>query len=405
MHICLIAPCAPPKNSPEAFQVGRFLATLDPSVRVTLVTTPIVAGWEWEDDSVAIARPGVQVIEAALPLHRYTQRVLGSYRFRFLHQPDADFWLPQLASRVVKRLNGQPDVIYSRSSPFSAALLARQLKRRLQRPWLMHLSDPWAGSPYRPLPPRQAAADLALEAACFNEADHITLTTEGQADYYRARYSNRAGAISVTSNMMPLSTGEQRYLREDGLLHLVYTGALYGAREPSTLIGGIRLLLERAPDLAARFRINFYGNMSNEFAAVIDATPFCCRHGPVPFRKAMQAQVEADILLSIEAGGHHPLLDHFMPSKILDYVSSRKPILAITPSSSETAKLCGSAHGWVVSPGDTNQLAETLGTIARKGTGTPPALPPDFPYSAKNVSEEILGNLRRLELNVAVTYR
>ena len=118
-HLLLIAPSAPPKNSAEAMQVGRFLDALDPAVRVTLVTTPIVRGWEWEDASLAIKRPGMQVIVPELPFHKLTRRVLGNHRLAAMHTPDPDFWLPWLVSQVIERLDGVPDVIYSRSAPFS----------------------------------------------------------------------------------------------------------------------------------------------------------------------------------------------------------------------------------------------------------------------------------------------
>lgn len=148
-HLLLIAPSAPPENSPEAMQVGRFLAALDPAVRVTLVTTPIGAGWARADDSLVTDRPGMQVITLRLPFHRFSHRVLSNWRLSRLHVPDADRWLPWLAGRVLAQMDGKPDVIYSRSAPFSAALLALTLKQRLRIPWLMHLSDPWVGSPYR----------------------------------------------------------------------------------------------------------------------------------------------------------------------------------------------------------------------------------------------------------------
>lgn len=90
MHVLLVAPSAPPKNSPEAMQVGRFLSSLDPSVKVTLVTTPIVAGWQWEDRSLAVDRPRMNVVELSLPAHRSTQRLLANRRLSFLHNPDSD---------------------------------------------------------------------------------------------------------------------------------------------------------------------------------------------------------------------------------------------------------------------------------------------------------------------------
>lgn len=403
MHIILIAPAAPPKNSPEAMQVGRFLAALDPKVHVTLVTTPIVRGWQWEDATLAIDRPGLRVITPMLPAHRLTQRVLANRRLAALHVPDTDFWLPWFTEQVIARLEKVPDVIYSRSAPFSAALLARQLKVRLGVPWMMHLSDPWCDNPYRQMSnSRRAARDREIEAACVADADLIALTTEGQAAHYRILYPDRAPAITVTPNMMPPPDGALITFPAScgGPFRLVYTGALYGAREPSTLLSALNLLRDRAPDVAAQIAVDFYGNMMPEIAKIIDETPGCTQHGAVSFQTAAEAQAAAAALLTIEPIGDHPLFLHFMPSKNLDYIARRKPILAITPAGSETARLCSAGHGWVVAPGDFEALAERLSALAQDHiAGIPPLVPPDIhrsPYRPEVVAASVLQALKGL---------
>ncbi|ADQ00051.1 glycosyltransferase [Marinobacter adhaerens] len=365
MHVLLVAPSAPPKNSPEAMQVGRFLSSLDPSVKVTLVTTPIVAGWQWEDRSLAVDRPRMNVVELSLPAHRSTQRLLANRRLSFLHNPDSDFWVRWFAGHVLQRLSDTPDVIYSRSGPFSAALLARRLKMMSGKPWLMHLSDPWSDSPYRQLSPRRAAVDRFQEEACFAFADMITLTTEGQADHYRERYPDRAGSIFVTPNMMPVVQPLQTASRPEGPLRLVYTGALYGERDPRALLSALRILHDAEPSGKERIRLDFYGNMAPEMAALINGYPGCVAHGPIPFEEVADVQAKADVLVTVEAGGDNPLLLHFMPSKNLDYIAIGKPILAVTPKGSQTDRLCRAGYGWSFSPDDSPAIAEKLSQLAR----------------------------------------
>lgn len=402
MNILLVAPNAPPKNSAESIQVGRFLAALDPAVRVTLVTTPIVHGWVWQDSTLAFDRPGLQVVTPALPFHRLSQRILSNRHLSALHVPDADFWLPWYAQWLSRQLKDKPDVIYSRSAPFSAALLARRLKGMFGCPWLMHLSDPWADNPYRSMPARRAAADHALEAACMADADLITLTTEGQAAHYRANYPDRASAITVTPNMMPLQgdTPPPSSPSPSGPLRIVYTGALYGNREPSTLLNALRILRDRTPNLAGKIAVDFFGNMPPDIAVAVSAVPGCTHHGVVSSELALQAQLSADVLLTIEPNGGHPLHLHFMPSKNLDYIACGKPILAITPQGSETARLCAAGYGWAIAPGDAEALAEKLSTLTHVyGTVTPQQRPPDLttsPYRPEAVASSILQALHGL---------
>lgn len=405
MKLLLIAPNAPPKNSAESIQVARFLAALDPAVRVTLVTTPIVRGWVWQDSTLTFGRPGLQVITPALPFHRLSQRILSNRRFSALHIPDADFWLPWYAKWIGRQLKDKPDVIYSRSAPFSAALLARRLKGMFGCPWLMHLSDPWADSPYRVLSGRGARIDRSLEASCFANADCIALTTDGQADFYRSRYPSRKKDILVTPNMMPNFYGEAvepniPMMQRNATFRLVYTGAIYGTREPSTLLAALQHIQAKLPEVANQINVDFYGNISPEITKAIDSTPCCKAHGVVSFQDASHAQMNADVLLTIEPSGSHPLLLHFMPSKNLDYISLRKPILAITPSGSETARLCNAGQGWAVSPRDYKGLAKILVWLTRSHiNGISTIIPPDpafSPYKADLVSDSVVQTLRNL---------
>ena len=407
MHLLLIAPGFPPHNSPEASQADRFLKALDPSVRVTLVTTAVM-GRRKDNGTPVPSRPGMRTITLSLPfqslmtrpVQNLTRHVVFNRRFGGRPVPDPYFWLPWFSTYVMARLGDVPDVIYSRSMPLSSALLGRRLKQRLGRPWMMHLSDPWSANPYREFPPRKAALDRALEAACFADADRIIVLTEGQAAHYRTRYPDRAEAIRVIPLMMALTIANETKPRRRGALRLVHTGTFYGLREPSTLLAAMELLHARAPSEAAQIQVDFYGRMSSEIAARIDATPGCGQHGYVSLEAVARVQAEADILITIEPGGADPMLLHFMPSKNVDYIACGKPILAITPDGSETARLCGAGYGWAVVPDDPAALAEKLSCLARDHMAAKP-LPPlpdvkESPFCAASVAATILAELQQL---------
>ncbi|OOY27826.1 hypothetical protein BMI90_11525 [Thioclava sp. L04-15] len=379
-------------------QVGRFIAALEKNVRITLVTTPIVKGWQWEDQSLLLERPGVDIITAKLPFHSLSHRILSNHRLSFLQNPDSEFWLPWLARRVLCNLSELPDVIYSRSGSFSAALLAYRLKSFTGLPWMMHLSDPWAGSPYRQRSRWRSALDKAFEEKCFLEADLIALTTQGQADFYKARYPEHSRKINVSPNMMPSVKFSPRPKMRTGPLRIVYTGALYGDRNPSTLLHALEILHRKYEgDMKEQICVDFYGNMSLEMARRIREAPGCFVHGPIPFEEVAEKQANADILLTIEPDGEHPLLLHFMPSKNLDYIASGKPILAITPRGSETHRLCQAGHGWAFDPSDPNLLAvKLMGLMRDRGEesfsleGSKEAYET---HSARNVTREISNRL------------
>lgn len=406
INVLLIAPSAPPKNSPEAMQVGRYIDAADPSIHITLVTTPISIGWQRADHSLPLQRKNLRVITASLPNHRWTQRIVSNHRFSSWQVPDADFWLQWLDRKVLKQLSIKPDIIYSRSTPFSSALLAQRLKRTLGIPWMMHLSDPWTANPYRRLAGRHKEHDEIQEASCFESADLISLTTEGQAAHYRDKFPMKSRQIVVVPNMMPMSAPKLIHKPQKGptdSVNITYTGALYGERQPTPLLEALHELNTSNPSICSQIEVHFYGNMASSTAIDIDSAPGCKQHGPVTFAEAGIAQENADVLLTIEPDGDDPMLKHFLPSKNLDYMAQGRPILAITPASSETHRLCSKGYGWAVSPNDALALKNrliTLVNLRRQGVSLfePPPMGQSS-YSAEAVSLETTQYLRSLVVN------
>jgi len=395
IHILLIAPSAPPKSGPESMQVERFLRSLGAGVRVTLVTTPVVDGWEQFDGSLVLRKSKCTRIEVKLPLHSALTRLISSRRLARLHVPDADFWIKYCVAYVLSRLSEKPDVIYSRSGSFSAALLAARIKSKIGIPWVMHLSDPWTDSPFRGGSLRAKEVDQALEANAFTCATRITLTTEGQAEFYRKKYPELAAKIQVTTNMMPVARGTGGGRGGASGLHLVHTGSLYGDRTPSFLLAAIELLNERNSQISGRVQMKFVGNMSDHFVALVNGTRNCTYLGQVRFDEAKEIQDSSDALVSIEPKSTHPLHPHFLPSKVVDYLASGRPLLALTDHRSLTAKYCEAGYGIAVEPDDVAGIASAIESLCRSkelnaAFSLPP--PPDE-LTAERVTEGVVRSL------------
>ena len=392
VNILFIAPNAPPKNSAEAIQVRRILNELDRKATGTLVT--VVAddtGWARRDTTLDLALTNFNTRTLRLPLHRLTHRVLTSHRFKRFLRPDSYVWITWMAESIARNLHQKPDVIYSRSSPMSAALLARTLKQKLNVKWIMHLSDPWADNPYGASHPH----DHSDEARCFADADYITLTTQHQARFYQQKYPQHAKKIGVSPNVMP-EVNPSKSTITDEKLRLIFAGNLYGERSPKPLVEALKLL---HPALHKKLRIDIYGNAQNEAHALLTNMPeVLYYHGAVSFAEAQAAQEQSDIVLSIEPEMLHPLGSSFLPSKVLDCLALGKPLLAITPENCETAAICREGYGWTVPPSRPDLLAELL--TQRLATLTElrltPAKKAPARYAAATIVDDLLLHIKEL---------
>jgi glycosyltransferase involved in cell wall biosynthesis len=378
MRVLVVAPSAPPTNSPEALQVGRYLAELDRHADVHLVTTTRSFGWSRAEAGLQPSYRALTTHTLRLPWHDRATRLLATRPARRLLGDDATAWIAGAAPLVTRRLPWTPDVVYSRSLPFSAALLARSLQTRLRRPWVMHLSDPWVDNPYAAYSPRARERAERDERACFSSASAITVTTDGTAAFYRGKYPALAGRLHVSPNVMPAEAPPRPAAAEEArsalpgaggpppatppaenVVELVYTGALYGARRPDALLDAIARL---APDVAAQIRLTLVGNIADDILAAIHARalPQVVVAGHVPYAESVALQARADVLVSLEPDGASPLLRTFLPSKLLDYVASGRPVLALTPEGSESARLVAPRHGWAFAPDDAAACARLL---------------------------------------------
>lgn len=399
LNILFIAPDAPPKNSPEAIQVRRILAELDTATSGRLVT--LVANttgtWSRNDTTLQLPLKHYDTHILALPFHKILGRLLMSRRLAWLHGRDNLFWIQWMADRVIGALPKKPDIIYSRSSPFSAALLAKKLKQKLHIPWVMHLSDPWADSPNGKVSPN----DQRDELECFSLADSISLTTQGQADFYRKKYPHWANKMMVSANVMPNPEEIEGFIAAnkaaEDKLNIVFAGALYGQRSPEKLIAGIDWLRTNKPEILEKLRFDFYGNAQPHcLEMLMSASDVIFYHGQVPFKQAMEAQKAADILLNIDTEIENPLCKELLTCKVTDALALKKPLFAITSDNSESMRICTEGYGFAAIASKPESIGMCLADLASKIAeirSATPKLPPER-YSAKKVAEELLVQMR-----------
>jgi glycosyltransferase involved in cell wall biosynthesis len=388
MNILMISPNAPPKNSPESMQVGRYLQELDKSHHITLVTTPVERGWVAKDDSLNIKLTRTDVISLHYPFYRFFVRLLRLRFFGYKSLPDNDSWICLQASWLLKKIEVPPDILYSRSQPFSSALLAREVKKKTNLPWIMHLSDPWADGPYRSVPNYLRSKDHTYERICFSSADLITVTTDEFRAFYIRKYPEFTEKIKVIPNAMPDEClnvqPEEKLLVPTEFLDIVHTGAFYGSRRPTPILRAMECFQELYPHLSRKIRLFFVGNMNPDVVEEIKSADVTNIEvlGSLSYQDTRKLQQCADILLSIEPTDDHELLKGVLLSKIVDYIAMRKPILAITPEGSVSAKLCARGYGWAVDPRRVNCLTQLLSEIMvswEKNKRLPLLTLPDLP--------------------------
>src|SRR6185295_3337979 len=100
-------------------------------------------------------------------------------------------------------------------------------------------------------------------------------------------------------------------------------------RRPDAFLRGLRLLLDRRPDLAARLSVQFTGECDGLAEAVVAAgLGHVVRvHDPVPYDASLRLMRDADALLllqTLEGPG-----SDVISGKLYEYLAARRPILGV----------------------------------------------------------------------------
>jgi glycosyltransferase involved in cell wall biosynthesis len=305
---------------------------------------------------------------------RPVEWLLGLTRnaWQFLNEtPDSSVGWARTArvkARVLAAQN-RPDALYSTGPPHSTHLVAMDLKRRFQIPWLADLRDPVGRHPWGPRPrnPWGQRVRPWFERKIVTTADVVVLNSPGMhADFVRAHPDLPPERFAYIPNgcdeeHLELVAGLLRNLppRHDDSaepITLLHPGTLYGSRDPRPLMEAVGLLRQKGWNL----RMHQIGNVAPTYNVPkliadlgLQQGVFC--EPAVPRLEIYQRMAQADVLLLIQPGTSLQI-----PAKIYEMLPFGKPILAIAPPGSTASVVERYGLGLVVDNTTPSEIAATL---------------------------------------------
>jgi len=356
----------PPLSGPRAVQVTRTLAALPEhgwSSRV-ICFRPRSNRYHQDHHVSLEALSGGQasLVPVASPEEWWFFRALWRVAPPLKRFPDEKrVWMPAaLAAARREVAASRPDVIVSFAQPWTDHLIGLQLRRETGLPWIAHFSDPWVDSPYFPHDGRVRRRAETWERDVIARATRAIFVNTHTRDRVMAKYpptwksktevipQSFAGDVAATP---PSSAGP---------LRLVYTGRFYdGIRTPSALLAAIADL-DRESSLVGKLEVEFVGGDMAKYghdASRLGLNGVVTFAGRVSPLEARQRASTADVLLVIDAPAADGL---FLPSKLVDYLPLRRPILGLTPAIGPSAEVIRELSYPIVEPGDVRAIAGAI---------------------------------------------
>lgn len=350
----------PPMAVPEAALSAKKLGGLRSDVDV--VTIEPWRSWMGDDHSLdgyvedrfsSIQRVSRSQPLRVLPLGRLGPFVRMPDQFRLLNR--------RMLRRAEATLKGHRALV-TWSQWHSIHLVGLALKKRHpDLPWIVQMSDPWSNNPFLTEKRWVRAANERLEDQVLRHADLLMFPSAETAGLV---VSGQDTAVRAKAHVVPHLFDPDLYPGSGpptgNRLIFRYLGAFYGPRSPEPLFQGLALLHQRSPARAERVTVELVGNVPH---AALDSPAFRSLPsgsieliGQVDYLTSLRLMREAHVLLVIDAPAR---LSVFLPSKLVDYVGARRPIVGITPPGAARS-LIERYGGWVADPSDAEQVAAAL---------------------------------------------
>ena len=323
---------------------------------------------------------------------------LYSFVIKKIQWPDfAWTWILNARKATLLHLEGNPDidVIISVSHPFSSHVVGSIAKRKYPNiRWIIDIGDPF--SFLDESPPNNFLIynrlNKFIERKYFSLSDFISVTTsETMSEYLKLFPENKEKikvippVLSTEASNMFKTRKKQRQLNHK-VLRLVYVGTLYsGIRNPQKMLN---MLADVRTSLNSDFEIHFFGPVNDVDISKL-SNSYTYFHGRVSHNDALEAMLDADILINIGNSTKFQL-----PSKLIEYVCTGNPVLNIisTTDDSSHAFLASYQMSKTIQLSDeiTNKIVREVSDYIKFASTHSPILNDAYlsKYSVQNISKQ-----------------
>jgi len=268
--------------------------------------------------------PSVRENRAAAPA-----RVLNTVRSVLVYPDEERGWRRTAVQEGLRIAQGEGcSAIISSSSPVTAHIAARDLKRATGLPWIADLRDLWTQNADYRYGVLRRVWERRLERRVLGMADCLVTVSAPLAEQLSSLHTH-SRVVSIPNGYDPDEVSTQGTL--DAEFSIVYTGHLYqGRMDPAPLFGALRELLSEGTIDANRTRVHFFGSRPNwlqyavkEFRldSVVEL------HGAVSREEAIRHQRSAQLVLLLN--WTDPRQTGIYTGKLFEYLAARRPVLAI----------------------------------------------------------------------------
>jgi len=283
-----------------------------------------------------------------------------------LRLPASLFFAKKYIDDALKEFEeGNYKYLYTSIVPGVAHLAGLKIKKKHPEViWYASFSDPFKGSPYKKtdLNDRSIFYRIAFnvggfylynsryEEAAVNNADKLIFICEEQRDFTLSQYpdSNRLmkKAIIYPLTYIPEWDMYKQLLDVPEVKHevkqAVHLGRLYGLRKIDSFLEALKELKEEFPKLDQQIVFHQYSEIQTpDIKKIKDygLEKLFVLHDKVTYQESVEIMKNNDVLVLFDTLMPGAPVQPYLPSKIVEYLMLKKPILGICDSNSPSYRI------------------------------------------------------------------
>jgi len=227
------------------------------------------------------------------------------------------------------------DAIVSISPPVTSHLIAAELKRDHAVPWAAYFLDLWTQNHYYPYSRFRRARERRLELRTLSQADALASVSQPLADKLGQLHSGKdVRAIRLGFDPDELVESSPPLSARFTITH---TGSIYpGKHSPEFLFKALADLIARGIVNPDDVEVRFFGPELGWVDRLVDRYRLKSavrQYGVVPRHVCLEKQRESQLLLIF--GWLDPRERGLYSAKVYEYLTARRPILAVGGSPSD----------------------------------------------------------------------
>ena len=358
--------------------------------------TRVVDPWLWLNERSASTQVGRFVKDALMEVTAFPDHTL--------------YWNPVAVAKGLEIHRKRPvDVIYTTSPPHATQLCGLNLARLVRRPWVADFRDPWTLNAYRQKGLIRSILNRIekfLETRVLRRADMILANTTANRENLL-----RAFPFLLESDVVYLPNGWEEFpkplqpVNRQSAFTVVHAGNFYPRFKPYALLHALAHWRRNGgeagcPPFQGQLKILILGArdaVTQQLVERLDLLDIVEIRPWLALDETREIMMRADLLWTSLGTG--PESRTYIPSKIFEYISARRPILGFFPEGEAERLICRTNCGKVFTNDDPLPIIDFISDcIARRSRGEP------IPYRPVAPEVAVLG-VRHLisQLDTAMT--